>query len=335
MAHNGFSWIVPARLFHLLLVTWFVGAFLAAPAAASQLIDRNATHVRLAIDARGRALLTYEADGVRRHVLVLGNAINALPTVPGGRQVRFTLDYSGGWGLYHHVIWPGFKGVCRPYDGPPLAWLVTACKAPDGSYWAVQGFPQPLPDLGFTPWIAAQRAVWLELSHWSGPLAQLQVWQDWVYGNRYNEIFGRVTYHGQPVSGLGTTRYGAPTDNFGRLIYLDTLNSAYGSGWRRENSFVPHNPTGIFCYGFFPFDPTRNGYQHPAAQTQPRGPGTGTRYRLTVEGPGVTPDIAWQGPALPGFDAGNSADISLQRQMTGQLLSILGPDKLCIHGHAG
>jgi hypothetical protein len=322
------------RSLWLLLVGSLLAAVLATPASASQLIDRNASHVRLVIDREGRALLTYQAAGVRRHVLVLGNAINALPTMAGGRQVRFTLDYSGGWGTYHRVIWPSFKGACNRYDGPPLPWLVTACKAPDGSYWAVQGFPQPLPDLGFTPWLTGQRAVWLELSHWSGPLAQLQVWQDWVYDNRYNEIFGRVTYHGQPVFGLGTTRYGAPTDNFGRLIYLDTYNSIYGPGWRRENSFVPHNPTGIFCYGFFPFDPTRSGYQHPVAQTQLRGPGTGSRYRLTVQGPGVTPDISWQGPALSVFQPGNPNDISLQEQMTGQLLQILGPDKQCGHGHS-
>ena len=28
--------------------------------------------------------------------------------------------------------------------------------------------------------------------------------------------------------------------------------SAYGSGWRRENSFLSHHGTGAFCYGFYP-----------------------------------------------------------------------------------
>lgn len=318
----------------LLLAGLAAGAILAAPAGASQLIDRNATNVRLAVDRQGRALLTYDANGARRHVLVLGDAINALTPTGGRRQVSFRVDYGGGWGLYRKVVWPTFRDACRPYDGPALAWLVTACKASDGSYWAVQGFPQPLPDLGFVPWKPAQRAVWLELSHWTGPLAQLEVWQDWVYGGRFNEIFGRVSYRGQPVFGFGTTRYGAPTDGFGRLVYLDTFDSGYAAGWRRENSFVSHNPSGIFCYGFFPFDPTRGGYEHPPGLTATRGPGIGTRYRITVQGPGVTPDVTWEGAALHRFDGRNTADASLQQQMTAQLLSILGSDKLCLSGHA-
>jgi hypothetical protein len=87
------------------------------------------------------------------------------------------------------------------------------------------------------------------------------------------------------VFGFGTTRHGVPTDGFGRLIYVDTCNSAYGPGWKRENSFVPHNPTGAFWYGFFTFDPTKGGYRHPPAWTARRGPGTGEQYRITAGGP--------------------------------------------------
>ena len=86
---------------------------------------------------------------------------------------------------------------------------------------------------------------------------------DWVYNGRFQDLFGRYTYRGTPVYGYGTTRYGAPTDGFGALIYLDTYDSVYGPGWQRENSFVSHNPTGAFCYGFYPFDPTKGGYAHP------------------------------------------------------------------------
>src|SRR5207247_1338431 len=80
----------------------------------------------------------------------------------------------------------------------------------------------------------------LQRSHWSGPLAKLQVWSDWVYRGRFQQLFGRLTYRGRAVHGFGTTRYGAPTDHYGRLLYLDTYDSGYGSGWRRENSFVAH-----------------------------------------------------------------------------------------------
>ena len=53
--------------------------------------------------------------------------------------------------------------VCLPYDGPALAWEVAACKAPDGSYWALQAWQRGLPDLGVTA-TAAQSAWELRLS---------------------------------------------------------------------------------------------------------------------------------------------------------------------------
>src|SRR5438309_1251484 len=78
-------------------------------------------------------------------------------------------------------------------------------------------------------------------------VAKIEVFQGWVYAGRYNGIFGRVTYMGQPVHGFGSSNFGVPTDAFGRNLFLDTLNAkGYGSGWRRENSFLAHNPSGAF-----------------------------------------------------------------------------------------
>jgi hypothetical protein len=298
----------------------------AGSAGAAQLIDRNATGLRLSVNAKGEALLTYRSAGRLKHVLVWG-AINAHTPQSGAQQVKFKLDYSGGWGRYRSLYWQHFGGSCGAYDGPSLPNVVAACKAPDGSYWAAQSWPQPLPDLGFTPWTAAQTARWLEVSHWSGPVAQLETGMHWVYDGRFQDLFGRYTYLGQPVYGFGTTRYGAPTDGFGRLIYLDTFNSVYGQGWRRENSFVPHNPSGAFCYGFYPFDPTKGGYKHPAGQSAARGPGTGERYRLFAEGPGVTPDVAVEVAALHPFDPKNPQDLSLEAEASAQLASY--GDKSC------
>jgi hypothetical protein len=289
--------------------------------------------VRLAVDAQGRALVTYVAAGKQRHVLVLPDALNALQPTQGARQVQLTVDYGGGWGLYHKPLWKHFVGLCRPYDGPPLAWYVAGCKAPDGSYWTLQAFPQPLPDLGYTPWSEAQKAVWLEISHWSPPLPTLEVWQGWNYDGRWNTIFGRYTYDGTPVYGFGTTHYGAPTDAFGRLLYLDTYDAPlYGPGWRRQDSFVPHNPTGVFCYGFYTHDPTRGGYIHPPGQDSLRGPGVGIRYRLTAQGPGVLPDVAWEGAALPAFNKSNPQDIALAREMAGLLRQLAPDDSDCLAG---
>jgi hypothetical protein len=300
-------------------------------ASAAQLIDRNAVGVKIAVNAKGEALFTYRKSGspTVHHILVWG-AINAIAPHEGAHQAKFKLDYSGGWGSRHTLYWKHFGSTCGRYDGPVLPNVVAACKAPDGSYWAAQSWPQPLPDLGFTPWMPALRAQWLEVSHWTGDVAKLETGSAWVYGGRFQNLFGRLTYNGQPVYGFGTTRYGAPTDGFGSLVYLDTYNSVYGPGWRRENSFVTHNPTGVFCYGFYPFDPTKGGYRHPAGWTATRGPGTGDKYRLTASGPGVTPNVAAIVPGLHPFDGSNAADVAWQQQESDVLLS--WNDRLCRAG---
>jgi hypothetical protein len=309
-------------------LTAAVALALAGPVSASQLITRNAGHPRLAVDRKGEALITYAQNGQPHHVLAWG-AIDALPPTSGRPQVRFRLDYSGGWHTYRTNYWQRFRNSCRPYTGPALAFFVTACDAPDGSYWALQAWQVQLPDLGFLPWLPQQRAWELHLAHWTGDLPKLEVWTDWLYSGRFHQVFGRYSYAGKPVYGFGTTRVGAPTDGYGRLIYLDTFNSRYGPGWRRENSFVAHNPTGIWCYGFFQFDASR--YAHPKlvkGGTQ-RGPGNGQKYRLSANGPGVTPDVSVVVAGLHDYNPNNQADVQYERQQNGVLDSIVGPDKLC------
>jgi hypothetical protein len=306
---------------------------LAAQANASQLIARNASHIKLAVNSKGMALITYSVGGRTTHLLAW-NAVNARlrPARKGVPQVKFSLDYSGGWAPFRKLLWKHFRNSCRAYDGPALPWFVTACKAPDGSYWALQSWQTALPDLGFTPWLPLQSTWWLHLSHWSGPLAKLDVYSDWVYSGRWQELFGQLTYRDVGVRGYGTTRYGNPTDGYGRLLYLDTHNSQYGKGWKRENSFVSHGPPGIFCYGFYPFDPYVNGYAHPRGTPhRKRGPGTGDMYRLTAVGPGVTPDVMWQGPGLHQYNRHDSNDVALEQQMNAKLDSIRGSWHKCTH----
>jgi hypothetical protein len=299
----------------------------AATAGASQLVMRNAGHPRLAANGKGEALVTYTDRGATRHVLVWG-AKNALPPTQGKPQVRFKLDYSGGWATHHTTYWKTFRNVCLPYTGPALAFLVTACDAPDGSYWALQAWQEQLPDLGFVPWTPLQRSWDLHISHWTGPLPKLDVWTDWVYSGRYQQVFGRYSYDGNPIFGFHTTRTGAPTDSYGRLVFLDTLNSRYGPGWRRENSFVSHNPTGIWCYGFFQFDATL--YPHPTnLKEKTRGPGTGEKYRLSADGPGVTPDVSVVVAGLHDYNPNDPNDVSYERQQNALLDSIIGVDKQC------
>ena len=184
---------------------------------------------------------------------------------------------------------------------------MTSCTAKDGSHWALQAWQRMLPNYGLTP--NAKQAVWeLRLSHWTGDLPQLTVTTNWAY-RKFDHIFGTFQYDGAPVYGFKSTSVGNPLDTFGRNLYVDTFNSAYGTGWKRENSFLMHRGTGTFCYGFYPHG------------TRPAG--NGERYRATIIGPGVTPDVMWQGTAPGAYDA------SIDRQLAEVQRELYASDGLC------
>jgi hypothetical protein len=308
-----------------LILSLLAAAVFASQAAASDVISTSTvTGLTLQLNSKGEALLTYNSGGKRVHVLAWG-AINATPTKAGAKSVAFQLDYSGGYQKYfldndaaqalakkYHQIkgTPGyltspvvkqlravqlaadnywqtaFHGGCGNYDGPKLAWAVVACKAPDGSYWAVQEWQRKLPDYGVAP--TGLDAAWeVHLSHWTGALPVLTINTDWAW-HQWNHLYGTFMYDGQPVFGLASTSAGQPLDSFGRNLYLDTFDSAYGKGWMRENSFLTHKGDGVFCYSVNPHP------GHPA--------GTGSQYRATIMGPGVTPDVMWEGAAPAAYD---------------------------------
>ena len=125
----------------------------------------------------------------------------------------------------------------------------------------------------------------MQLSHFSGDLPEFVVKVDWVYRN-YDHLYGWLKYKGTGVYGFRATKYGSPLDKWGRNVFVDTYDSRYGRGWKRENGFLTHRASGGFCYGFYPHGN--------------RPVGKGREYRATVMGPGVTPIMFWQGPA-PGL----------------------------------
>jgi hypothetical protein len=279
----------------VVLLMLLAALFVPGTASASELIDRNGSNVELEVNSIGEALLSYTKAGKRKHVLVWG-AVNALPPTPGRPQVSFKLDYAGGWGKYRRTLASTFRSTCGPYTGPALAWFVTACTASDGSHWAVQAWQRALPNYGVPA--SAERSVWeLRLSHWTGELPVLTVNLNWAY-RRFDHIFGSFTYKGGPVHGFKSTPSGVPLDTYGRNLYVDTFNSAYGNGWKRENSFLMHKGNGKFCYGF---------YRHGS-----RPVGMGTKYRATIIGPGVTPDVMWEGKPLGAYD--KARDLGLHEE---------------------
>src|SRR5262245_25294858 len=115
----------------LVLVSAAVGG---QAARASEIVDRNATNVTLLANGRGEALVSYRVGGRAKRVLLSG-AVDAVHPKPSGKQVGFRFRYG----------YPGrFSGSCGRYDGPSLPWLVVACKAADGSYWAAQAWQRML-----------------------------------------------------------------------------------------------------------------------------------------------------------------------------------------------
>jgi hypothetical protein len=305
-------------------VTLVCSALLAVSTAhASERVDVDASGVRLAANS-GTALVTYRARGRTFHLLASA-AVNALPPSQAVPQVHFRFDWSGGWKSRHRLVWKTFKNQCGKYDGPALVYVVAACKARDGSYWALQKWQPYLPHRGFAAWLPRQTQWELHVSHWTGPLADLEVHTDWAFNGQAHDLFGRMTYGGYPVYGFGIGKDGAPNDRYGRSLYIDTFDSAYGSGWKRETSISFRKGSGAFCYSFWPTtDNTLPGYPNNL-----RPAGNGKRYRITVEGPGVTPDVQWEGAGLPDFDPSNPADIEHERKMDALFMQFLGNDKFC------
>jgi len=248
-------------------------AILAAPAPASNRIGVAAQDVSLKVLADSNtAVLVYQSKG-RTRVVSACCAVNARFPSPSSPQFELKVNYNA-------VAKPGF---CGQYDGPALMWVVAACKAPDGSYWVAQNWQRALPNQGRAP-TPAQAEPELRLSHFKGPLAAFTIKQDWAYRGQWDHFYGSLTYLGKPMHGFKTDRFGAPLDKYGALIYVDTFNSKYGAGWRRDNSWVTHKPTGVFCTVMTP----RGG----------RPAGTGQAYRATVVGPGVLPDLFWTAKRL-------------------------------------
>jgi hypothetical protein len=300
----------------------------AGPAGASELIaDRNPTGVSLKVNGKGEALITYRREtGQIRRVLAWG-AINALPPTTDVPQVKMRLDYAGGWSKYRArstafrtSYWKRFTNrACRPYEGPQLVYFVAACKAPDGSYWALQRWQRLRPLLGFEPWLKRHTDWELHISRWTGPLPVLELYSRWSYGGAAVGVFGRLSYLGRPVHGFGATPMGVPLDGYGRNVYIDTYDSVYGPGWWRESGILTHRSTGTFCHSFVP----QTIFRHYPGAGGKRPAASGSRYRATVMGPGVTPVVQAETPGRGRYDPVVSAELTRTFDL------VMSGDRIC------
>jgi hypothetical protein len=299
-------------------------------ASASQLFARNASDVKLAVNGTGqKALLTFKVNGATRRLLVTG-AVNALTPSQTTAQVSFRLRGLTG-SRKDRKIWKHFKNRCSSYDGPELAFVVVACKAPDGSYWAIQSWKYWQPFFGYQPWLSYQSDTAFHVSHWTGPLAQLEVYADWIdvgHGAASPHNFSaRLTYGGSPVYGYVVKPGGVPGDGYGRVVYIETLDSLLGPGWWRLAGILARNPSGMICHAMLP-QMTYANYPDPHVVD----PGNGTAYRAYVEGPGVTPLVMAQVDDPGNYDPNDPAKV--QREATGKsLLQQWNAPDACLKGH--
>ena len=248
----------------------------ASTANASDLIDRNAHGVTLKVNAKGEALLTYTAGGKHKHVLAWAakNAIAPTPPAPRSRSGSTTPAAGASTGATtgrrsrtNAAPTPGrrSRGRWRPARRPTAR--SGRCR-PGSAGCRTTGSRRP----------ESQGAWELRLSHWTGSLPVLQIQTDWAW-HQWDHLFGTFTYDNSPVFGFRSTSSGVPLDTFGRNIYVDTYDSAYGQGWKRENSFLTHTRTGVFCYSFNPHS------GHPAGKGAPlprdgRRPGRDARRHV-------------------------------------------------------
>jgi len=258
----------------------------AGVARASDLVDSNTAGARLLVNRQGVALVLYRSHGVAHHTLYWGARNGNLFFKPLAQY-----DRSGGW-KSHKADWKHFQNACKPYDGPALGFRVAACRAPDGSYWALQDWVRIQANGG-----GMTGAHELRISHWTGPIALLWVKTDWSWNGQWQHLYGQLTYRGQGVVPVLTTSVGAVLDHKGRNVSIESLDSDFGHGWRRVNMFLANIPNGQFCYGFSPKD----GFRATGISRR-------NTYRAQVAGPGVTPDLFVQfnghtGPFDQAFDA--------------------------------
>ena len=188
------------------------------------------------------------------------------------------------------------------------------------------GVAAALPLRGFAPFRPQQGAFGFNVSHWSGPLAQLTVSQNFTYDATWTGLFGQHDLR---------RRAGLRLQDAG-------LNKKAATATRATSTSTPTTPS------------TAPAGSHDAAKvlhlaqrglllqlraadaasrlsaTETRGPAPGDLERVTVMGPGVTPDVQWVGPGLGKYDAGQDATYNaLFDQLSGPTTRSAPPSANC------
>jgi len=298
---------------------------LAPAAAASDRLALNASHVSLAVSANGRRRSSRisRAVGCGTH-LSRARSTRCRRARACRRSGSRSIGPAAGRRIATRSGGDELATTARATRGPALASLVAACTAPDGSSWALQAWQPKLPHRGYPPYAAGQ-TDWSSTSR-TGPgrSPTSRCTRTGRSTVRHTTCFGRLLYGGVPVHGFHTVSgSGGPQDRYGRSLYIDTFDSAYGRGWRRETSIVFRNPTGVFCYSFWPtHDVSLPG--HPD-----RPAGDGSKYRIEVQGPGVTPNLSVVVQDPGKWDPNDPDRVAYEREMKARQLQLSAGDRFC------
>ena len=248
--------------------------------------------------------------------MLVWGAINARPPSRSTRQVDFDVDYSGGWGSLRDAgledASQRVRRVPRPATPVPrhgvhgTRRLALGAPAAGSARRRTSAFRRGSPAMA--PRSSGSRT--------GAATAEIEVWLDWSYGGRWHHLFGRLTLP-RPADPrlLGDASTATrPTASAGSSTSTRSTPPTARAGAARTGS-SRGGPDGTFCYGFVPHRTSKG----------TRGPANGRRYRLATSGPGVTPDVSWEGTGLHDFRPGNPADEqheaamnALQRQMMKQ-----------------
>jgi hypothetical protein len=285
----------------LALLSLLAGAalsgFASADARASQIISTSTvTGVKLGVNSKGEAMVTYTSGGKLVHVLAWG-AVNT----SGAGNGSFTLQYDGGYKKYYvqsstaqaalarlramqaqlkKVLASGDKAardalaakiaaqwaqIAKLRTAATDYWKTFSCPGYDGPPLPMQSSTFKAPDGSYwavQQWSRVGASVEVHLAHWTGALPTLTV--DYGENQLFAHVCGAFTYDGTGVSGTGVDV---------RRVYIDSLPA--GGQWKHEIG-LRTNQDGSFCHTFVKSE--------------------GEQFRATVIGPGVTPDATWQSP---------------------------------------
>ena len=206
---------------------------------------------------------------------------------PSSEQVEFELDRSGGYNKYKRDYWKTFGSRLRPLRRAGARLEGRRLPRARRFHWALQPWQRALSELRDPA--DGKQAVWeLRLSHWNpASWRVLTVKTDWAY-RRFDHRTARTRTSDGSVSTASAPQARGAARHLRQEPLPRHLQLELRARLEAGEQLPAHRTRGTFCYGFFP---------HGA-----RPAGRGTKYRATIIGPGVTPDVFWEGPAPGAYD---------------------------------